>query len=527
MSKSRLVLYIGEQRDVFIVISNYFEGKNDKFATYDCRQLSKGQECLEVLENELDALVIIDFCEVERPVEFMQPLTIFKRWKTKASVAVGAIFNNKKQIKENEVLFGLGLNYAFIKGGDDLQALNSLFYIAYEEGDSCLEYAFAKGFKLPFKPCSIGYVSEFTQNSFLVDKDFKSLDEEVEMRLDLFDDFTATKFSLVDEFDMGSRFQTLYSASLRIEFASGWDTDEDALFEDTFTSWIGMNQDSFIERKGSVLIYGRRKGLALLLLNLSNTYPDIDFHLIEEFEEGNGEMVKISPDLVFFQIENEQSFNDLERMLIQMSYENVLNPSIVAVFGHPSSTEALRKLYGRSNLIATTQDIDARISHGMVERLKAVRDGQDIYLFDSKDQRLKAYFPLDAQVTSLTENEITFMTAEELPYYSVVKISEPFDMYAVIIPSLKSLSPNINGHHYMGLICGLESYEYNNLRKLVNHILDNGIDEWSMESLTIENAEGPPSELDVIENEKEASAPEQASIERNERPKSKNKLTKL
>ena len=528
MSKStRIILYVGDQRDIFLLICSYFKERDDNFTTYDCRQVTSGQECLEVLESELDALVIMDFCEVEDPIQFMQPLTIFKRWKTKASVAVGGIFNNKKQIKESEVLFGLGLNYAYIKGGDDVQALNSLFYIAYEDASPCLDYALAKGFKLPFRPKSLGYISEFTTNSFLVDKDFKSLNEEVEMELDLFEDFTATKFSLADEYDMGARFNTLYSAHLQIEFASGWEADENAMFEDTFTSWIGMNQDSFIEKKGSVLIYGKRRGLGILLSSMANEYPDIDFHLIEEFEEDNQEMIKIAPDLVFFQMEDEQSFHDLERMLIQMSYERVLNPSIVAVFGHPSSTDALRKLYGRGNLIATTYDIDERLGHGMVERMQAVKKGQDIFRFKTKDQRLKAYFPLDAQITSLTENEITFMTTEELPYYSVVKVSVPLDLYAVIVPSLKKLSPNIHGHHYMGLICGVESFEYNTLRKLVNHIIDNGIEEWSNDSFdlgdpkTIAEIEARPEE-DALDEPQENKRPDRV-----ERHKSKNKLAKL
>ncbi|MCO4754910.1 MAG: hypothetical protein KC478_10550 [Bacteriovoracaceae bacterium] len=530
MKKNRIVLYIGEQRDVFNVLSGYFKEREDDFYVYDCRQLQENSEALEILEQELDALVIVDFCDVQSPEKLMEPLAIYKRWRVNSSVTVGGIFNNKKQIKDNEVLFGMGLNYTFIKGGDDKQALNSLFYIAYEEDEPCLKYALAKGFKLAFRPSSLGYVSEFSPSSFVVDKDFKSLDEIVEMKLDLFEDFTASSFLLADEYDKGARFHTLQSSLLRIEFASGWDDDEDAFFEDTFTSWIEMNKESFIQKKGSVLIYGKRQGLALLLFDLANTFPDIDFHLVEEFEEDNREMVKISPDLVFFQMEDEKSYEDLERMLLQMSYERVLNPSIVAIFNHPSSTDALRKLYGRGNLIATKYDIDKRISHGMVERMQSVRDAKDIYKFALNDSRLKASFPLDAHVTSLTENEITFMASEELPFYSVVKICEPFEMYAVLVPSLKKLSPNIHGHHYMGLICGLESSEYSHLRQLVNDIIDNGIDEWSIERVSL-NLDQTNNAQDS-EEEKSTEAPEVLTEEtktkdRHVRAKTKNKLAKL
>ena len=245
-------------------------------------------------------------------------------------------------------------------------------------------------------------------------------------------------------------------------------------------------------------------------------------------------MIKNRPALVLFEISDDRSMDDFTRMIGQMSYEKALDRSIVSVFNHPSSTQALRKLYVRHNLVATKEKISESRLFEMFDRLEKEPAQSSGYSFKKGDSRINVCLPIDIQITSLTENEITFMCREEMPLYSVLKLEIPVECFVVLIPSLQKLTPNIHGHHYMGFIFGGDAADGNYLRKFVNYILNNGLDRWKKINFDSRSSEVEQYPLDQVATAQEAPARElQEALERadnesgNARLKSKNLFSKL
>lgn len=507
MSKlSREIVYVGHQRDLFSMISDYFSRREDKIFSYNVVKVESTKSLLSHLTNFKADVVVVDFCEDENPCELMEAISVLKRWYQDQTIAVCGIFKHKSQITNFESMFGLGLNYAFVKGGDNLQSLNSLFYISFEDETHCLSYALAKVGKLPAKAYSLGFISSFDGQSLTVDKDFQHEDEAVEMIPQLFEDFKSTRFLAQESFESGFTFNTLFSDLLQIEFSSGWEDGEDGIFEDTFSSWIELNKDSFKSNKETVLIYSASSDIPQIALDASRDKNlNLDIQARKRFLESGKEVIKLRPALILFQIDSEQSHQELDALLSQMSYEKNLDSCIVSVFNHPSTSNALRKLYNHPRLLATKDLLTRDKVYEMLVRLNEASNPRESYSFHPNDSRLNTLFPLDIQVTSLTENEITFMTAVELPLYSILKLKVPLDMHIVLIPSLKKLSPNIHGFHYMGFLFGGDSKESRYLRKYVNYIIDNNLAKWERIEFTEEG--------DVIKEKDEAEAEEENLLE--------------
>lgn len=540
MSKiKRLIVYVGDQRDLFGEIERYFSRRDDHFFFHECRQTLQVEDLFDLYQNESPALVILDFCADKHSFERMEAMATIKKWHVGGGVPVCGVFEQKEQLRQKESLFGLGMNYAFLKGVDTKQSLNTLFYIAFEDEAPCLNYALAKVGKIPAVVHSMGYIGSFDENSFEVDKDFRSEGEEIVMDTDLFDDFKVKKFEPVETFEGGFVFDAPFAETMRVPFASGWEADEEeAVFEDTFQSWISLNEESFVKNQDVVLVYSSSPLAAKTAWkwNLENGGA-VKVCPRGRFEPGRKEILKLKPGLIIFEIDGSESYDALAEMLAQMSYEKELENCIVSVFSHPSTSKALRKLYSRRSLIASKEKLSGDVMLEMLKRLSKTPARLSSYSFKSSDPRLNVSFPLDVRVTSLTENEITFMASEELPLYSIIKLREPVSSYAVIAPSLKKLSPNIHGHHYMAFLFGGDLEEGRYWRKFVNYILNNDLKVWKEIDFSAHPApQGGKEESEVPEESVEAPAKEDEgatgqsagkSEEVLARPKSRNRFSKL
>lgn len=478
--EARRIFYLGNQRDLFSELKKYFSVREDSFSVYACRQFLSIEELLSSFEGDGEPhLIILDFCESKDFAPVLQALRLFRMWHPKWSIAVCGVFDDKEDLVQAEYAFGQGMNYAFLKGVDTLQALNSLFYIAFEDETPCVSYAMAKVGKVSARISSLGFISGFNENSLQVDKDFRCDEEEVAMDSRLFEGFTPKKFELANTFEKGFSFNTPFSETLRIPFATGWDVGEDAFFEDTYQSWLLLNEDSFLHNRETVFVFTQSPSVVSSCWEwevLRNAGLDIQAR--QSFVDSDRELFKFRPSLILFDVSGEGSFEELTLMLGQMSYEKALDECIVSIFGHPSTTQALRKLYARKNLIATKESLTGKRTFEMLDRLAREPGRKKNFSFKFNDPRLNVSFPLDVQVTSLTENEITFMCSQELPFYSVLKIQDPVECYVLIIPSLKNLSPNVHGHHYMGFLFGGDEADGRYLRQFVNYVLNHGLEKW-------------------------------------------------
>jgi hypothetical protein len=89
-----------------------------------------------------------------------------------------------------------------------------------------------------------------------------------------------------------------------------------------------------------------------------------------------------------------------------------------------------------------------------VESINLIKLSENIY---------STYFKNPIKITSLTENEITFISEIELPEHGILHINnESFSVLATIAPSYFELSTPRVGFHYMALLnCMLEKDRQN------------------------------------------------------------------
>lgn len=373
----------------------------------------------------------------------------------------------------------MGLNYLFIKGQDNRQALNSSFYVAFEDEIHCAQYAMAKGFKLLTLAQGVARVSEFDQQTLTLDLDTKVTSDELVVHTRMFEDFKLNKFEVLDMHSAGIDAHTLYSQKLKISFLSGWDDAQDGIFEDTYQSWIEMNQESFASNMLNVMIFSENPQTLIYTNSLSEVFPNVRMYARSQFVDKKKELIKLRPDLILFEIGSQKSYEGLGLLLEQLSYESELSKTLVSVFSHPSTSVALQKLYEYGHIISTSSALSENYLREMLTRLAAKkRPNRLSYRFHPSDPRAVAFAPFEIQITSITENEMTFMTAQELPLYTLIKMQTPFDLYLCLIPPLKPLSPNIHGYHYMGFICGTDHEDSVYLRRLVNYALSHSLKEW-------------------------------------------------
>ena len=61
--------------------------------------------------------------------------------------------------------------------------------------------------------------------------------------------------------------------------------------------------------------------------------------------------------------------------------------------------------------------------------------------------------------------------SKEIPFYSILKIDQPKELYLTIIPPFRDLKFKEGHHHYMGIIMGHEESDLELLRRFVNQII--------------------------------------------------------
>jgi hypothetical protein len=108
------------------------------------------------------------------------------------------------------------------------------------------------------------------------------------------------------------------------------------------------------------------------------------------------------------------------------------------------------------------------------DRFLAISDGDRFISIDRK-----------VYLTSLTERDMTFLLDEEIPYFTVAKMTLPLKGYLTIVPAEGQLPSSKKGTHYRGLIHGLSEESLMKLRKIVNQLIYNPPKEITSDAIEI------------------------------------------
>lgn len=542
--KKRVIYYFGSQKELIEIFDEFFRKLNSEFFDLDLKNFSNRIEFIDSFCIRPPDLVIFDFCETDNiPREYCEIIRILKGINYLKRIAFAGVFKDKEQIEKFSSVVGLGVQYIFVKGEDTNQVLHNLYYIAYEDESHLPKYARAKKFELPYTLSSVAYIAEIGDSSITIDMEIETSDEKIKVETNLFQDFKATEFYVQSSYLYGTHFNTYHSQKVEIPFAGGWDESDNSVSQDTYQTWFNLSKESFSASYSDVLIFSKNTELLAPSINLAIENTNIRVIYREDYDEKDKEVFKFDIGLLVFEITTEESYESFNKLVAEFTYKNTDNP-ILIVLNHRSTSEALRKLFNYEFLISYSKKLSVNQIQDLVKALvqKKLEKGKLHYKFKDDDPRGICGVKVAASITSITENDITFKTPVELPFYSVLTIDCPIKMYLLTIPQIVELSPNIHGYHYMALIMGISSEDSNYLRMYVNKLLKDPPKQWSyipIDQLHGKNAEDVKAKAKAIdeENRKSKEALLKSEAEKMEmlgkedsnriRIKSKNKKSKL
>ena len=537
---NRYISCIGVQSEISIDIKIFFESADENFFNYVIKEFTDINHFLkEINSSPIPNIIIMSFCDLDFSTDiYHEYISTVKGYDAFSSTPLVGVFKNMKCLNEKSSLFGTGVNYAHILGNDMKQFFANIYYLSFEDESFNRLYATAKGFSIEHKLQALVYISQISEDSLIIDSDLNSKDESVSAEINLFEDFKTDNLPIIESFQKGKVFNTFYSDLLKIPFSSEWEDEviDNKLKADTYETWLNMNDDIWSSRNKSILFYTKSLCVLSLTCDLLAKHSSINISTRQSFNPDDKELYKLKIPIIFFHISSEESYNELDLLINELSYTKDSYNPIVVIFNSKSSADALKKVYNYNTLLVTEKEPNIEDLNYMLNLVKNTEGTNSIHL-PKNDVRLVAKYNIDAIMTSITENEITFKSYIEIPMYSILKLSIPIEMYLLVIPSFRPLSPLPGGHHYQSIIMGISDASSTYLRKYVNTLISKKPQEWihldfgentsNTQSEKTEKAEQIPERENYVENEQKEVVKEQVKSNLTMRERSKGLKSKL
>jgi len=536
--ENRYISCIGVQSEISLDIKIFFESADESFFNYIIKEFTDINHFLkEINSSPIPNIIIMSFCDLDFSTDiYHEYISTIKGYDAFSSSPLVGIFKNIKCLNEKSSLFGTGVNYAHILGNDMKQFFANIYYLSFEDESFNRRYATAKGFSIEHKLQALVYISQISEESLIIDSDINSKDESVSAEINLFEDFKTDNLPIIESFQKGKVFNTFHSDLLKIPFSSEWDEKDNNLQVDTYETWLSMNDDIRSSRNENILFYTKSLSVLSMTCVLLAKHSSINISTRQSFNPDDKELYKLKASIIFFHLSNEESYNELDVLINELSYTKSSYSPIVVIFNTKSSSDALKKVYNYNTLLATDKEPNAEDLNDMLNLVKN-KEGTNSFHLPKNDVRLVAKYNIDAMITSITENEITFKSYIEIPMYSILKLSIPIEMYLLVIPPFRSLSSLPGGHHYQSLIMGISDARSTYLRKYVNTLISKKPEEWihldfdentpNTQSENDKRAEQIPARENDVEKEKKEVAKEQVKSNLSIRERSKGLKSKL
>lgn len=498
MATKRTILYAGSDDIFYDDIVKFYNKKcsRDDIITEFCNH-DDSKDCIADLAEKIietsPHLVVIDFSKLTREKEtinqLINALLIIKRHHLYKPIPIFAVFTTLEEFEELKFISSSGLfTYSHIKGENDETFFHDSFYIAYEENARFPKFAIASNLGLPhyfYAPSSITGIGD---TSFQIESDIEAqIDEDIEARVDLFPEFKVKTFDVSFKEDSSIHYDYLYNAEFRIPFAGPWDEiTEDSLQKDTFDTWLDFNKDKLDKTHGNILVVTNSTDFLLPFSQYQK--PNVNLYFTSHLSVGLEIMKVLKPNLIIFSFDDlhdedgdfdipgrlPNSLNTLTQVISFIKSIQEYIPVIVT-FNNPSSSEAIQKVFGYNSILSSPTEITMELVQQLLDNFEenyiSRMDTEGSFKFKLTDNRRIIDIKREMIVTSITEHEITFLSEYEIPYYTLIKFDQPFEMFTTIIPPIRQLENQGNRKHYMGIIHTVSEVELQKLRQFVNYLI--------------------------------------------------------
>jgi hypothetical protein len=512
----RNIFFIGEKTEFFEQIEDKFIQGDISHFIYNFEYGGWNEFFLSLDFNTPDIL-FIDFSahhDEEKISGFINNIIRLKRAQELKQIPIFNIYENKDQVVNSEIINHVGINYHHVVGDDFNLFFGNIYYISFEDESNLLKLARALKMKLTmnvFHDCLIEGISGFqlrVSSDIIFEEDFKSK---------IRDNFEGRDLSLsIEEMQSNSNFSSCFNTySLDLDLSEGqWDSTEELeaeVCEEDYRSWFSnLKQDQVISPGEQVVVqmFTTKPSKALTLVS-EKTVPDVQINIFKHFLEAEAGLTR-PPDFIIFECDSDESLDEADLLLSY--YSNEEKQPIVLLLNHPSKTAAIKKMYAYEKVLVYTDELNLIGFDQMIKMIKSSPGHKDDFeLYANLNDALTLAYPVEIMITSLTENELTFMTDIEIPFYShlSLRIGE-LNVGLIVVPSYINLSPNVKGFHYISLIHRCSEADRQTLRGIVKKFVDQIPDSWvdvDLISFTPEEQEDQPSVI-IVDKDEVVAAPQ-------------------
>lgn len=426
-------------------------------------------------------------------------LMIKKNSLFKSTIFVG-VFENKEKLLEFDYIFSYGINYTYLKNNLETVVFDDINYMVFKGPMISPQYAMAIGLNTLGEIYSLASIAALSADNIFLEHDLSlSQKQQIYLKLNFLNNVRIKHFEVQQTIPNICTNDHLNITTLSFPYPSPWDEiNENDLTKDTVETWINLKKDEFLPKKITILVIdGQPDNLYAIYRLKTECDFNIEYrNILTDILSSNPlDLIEtIKPSLIIFNLDTdlnhknenihylsgkkpEDKVNDIDslsQVIKAIKFTDIM-PLILA-FNSPSTTAAMQKTYEYPQVMSYQKNADYQIVKKLLDiykiknPIKIQNETQIKYSFKNSDLRKLAEIKIEIHVTTLTEHEVTFLSDIEIPYYSLLKMYKPRNLYFTIIPANRELKYFPNKHHYMAFIHGANEKDLNCLRMLVNQL---------------------------------------------------------
>jgi hypothetical protein len=490
MGGIKYILYFGSDDNLFKDIQSCCEKQiNSKFQVVG--KLYETNGIISSVTTKCPNIIYIDFTEIKEKEQVLEQILFIKNYQKFKSILFVAILGDTSSIEEQQLLYSSGFHLSYIKGRVIESIVLWSLYMGVNEAIPFPQYAKAKNINQEMSVGICSTISRMSLEEFVVETDLETTSENISLKLHMFKELETSSFKIKAR--NGANLLHPMTDTYKIEYPYVGPFDDitnETIQKETVETWLELNNEIFFEKDFFVKIVSKNTELSQPLFELAmNATYFIEFQEYLEVEKTKADLLLKKEPIIFIDIEESESdkngIDSVSGLVSDIKSIENYNP-IIIIANNPSKSEALQKNFRYQNIISVHSklsiDIFKSFTQNFIEKGKSQSVHRNLYFRLSKSQKLIDIF-INITVTSITEKELTFISKDELPMYSVLHLTLPIDCFVTIIPSPHQLDTTRLGKHYFGIIFGSTEEEVNDLRKFVNQIIHTPITEFSSEKV--------------------------------------------
>jgi hypothetical protein len=402
---------------------------------------------------------------------------------------------DKEELKEASYLFSFGVNLSFIKICDTKTIVRDCFAIAFEGTIRRDQYARASNLrqKIPASfPCSLTAIS---RTSMWIGTDLE-LESEIEFTVSIAPDAGPQLCQIDKAFDGPIAYHFTKSYKVNFPFPGAWDEPGPSkILPETIENWLEENKSSLNPKTNQIVVYSKNKDLRRVLLQEPSEkywltiYEDIGQRPV---------LLQRQPDLIFVDLSDDLISEDA-RVIVESVQESEF--IIPVIFFHSSETaEELRASFGYEHILSHPTPLDMEVFQCLVKILlgKIRSELKERFYLGLRQPERFFYIDREIRISSISEHEITFFSADALPLFANIFLNFPIPLYLSIIPGeVKKTEGELK--QYRALIHGIDEEGLSDLRIIVNQLILRP--DMDLRPVLAESTQGNPPALSLVPNE--------------------------